>query len=147
LSTHVETQLRKQNPNIMNLVKRYNIAAADVNTCIDRQLAPPTARKLPLVDRATVFALDVDDPIWDNSYFEDLGVDVPSWMGDDDMRTGIRAHLEASRCQEEVDRLVVECCNLQAWCRSEWAKISMALPSYSMCSYSGLPLYLTQSCR
>jgi hypothetical protein len=114
----------------MNLVQRYNTAAAEINDLIDRKLAPPTARKLPLVNRKTIFTLNVDDPIWDDSYFNDSGAEVPQWMGDDDMRAGIRLQLESARCAEELDRLVVECGNLQHWCRQEWFAVQTALTSY-----------------
>jgi hypothetical protein len=115
LLTHVETQLQRQHLNIMNLVKHYNTEAVEVNNCIDCKLAPPSACKLPLVDQVTIFALDVDDPIWDDLYFDDSGLEVLLWMGDNNMQNRIWSHLEVSCCEEEVDRLVVEYCNLQEW--------------------------------
>jgi hypothetical protein len=140
---HVETQLRKQQPNIMNLVQRFNTGAAEINSLIDRKMAPPTARKLPLIDRTSIFTLDVDDPIWDDSYFDDSGLEVPQWMGNDDMRAGIRLQLESARCAEELDRLVVECGNLQQWCRQEWFAVQTALTTY--CTWSSVS-FLSRSC-
>ncbi|KAH6911877.1 hypothetical protein BKA70DRAFT_1423629 [Coprinopsis sp. MPI-PUGE-AT-0042] len=86
LTSHVETQLRKQQPGILNLVKRYNTMATEINDLILQKRSPANARPLPLVDRSSIFKLDVDDPIWDNSPFDDSVDDVPLWMGNDEMR-------------------------------------------------------------
>jgi hypothetical protein len=131
LSSHVETQLRKQQPGILDLVKRYNTMATEINALIQRRHAPRTARPLALVDRSSIFNLDVDDPIWDNSSFDDPVGDVPLWMGNENMRQGIRLHLEVSRCTEELARLLLECENLQAWARQQWMYVQNARLKYS----------------
>ncbi|KAH6889568.1 hypothetical protein BKA70DRAFT_1120837 [Coprinopsis sp. MPI-PUGE-AT-0042] len=130
LTSHVKTQLRKQQPGILNLVKRYNTMATEINDLILRKRSPANARPLPLVDRSSIFKLDVDDPIWDNSPFDDSVDDVPLWMGNDEMRKGIRLNLEVSRCAEELARLHFECENLQSWARQQWMYVQNANLKY-----------------
>ena len=49
-----------------------------------------------------LFALDIDDAIWQDVGLagEDL-MDPPLWMCDEDVRRGIKALLELDRCLEE----------------------------------------------
>jgi len=71
--------------------------------------------------------LDVDDDIW-----QDVGLDdeyngeVPWWLGDKEVRSGIQAVLQRDRCCEEELRLRKECCNLQQWFMEEWVCIKAA---------------------
>jgi hypothetical protein len=76
---------------------------------------------VPLV-RKTIFSLDVDDPIWDDSGLEDGAdqPDAPLWLRDEDVQSGIKALLIVERCEEELVRLKSECRALHTWVREEW---------------------------
>jgi len=58
------------------------------------------------INREHLFALDVDDDIW-----QDVGLDehesevIPGWLGNEKIREGIKAMLTAKRCAEEIARI------------------------------------------
>ena len=74
-----------------------------------------------------LFDLDVDDEIW-----QEIGLDVdedrsiPAWLGNQDVRDGIKLRLELDRCQEEEMRLRRERTAMQEWAREEWACLAIA---------------------
>jgi hypothetical protein len=45
---------------------------------------------------------------------------IPGWLGDENIRTGIKNLLELDRCQEEEVRLHMERCAMQEWMMEEW---------------------------
>jgi hypothetical protein len=61
-----------------------------------------------------LFALDIDDTIWQDVGLadEDL-MDPPLWMCDEDVRRGIKVLLELDHCLEEEAHLVHERWGLQ----------------------------------
>ncbi|KAH6871942.1 hypothetical protein BKA70DRAFT_1450532 [Coprinopsis sp. MPI-PUGE-AT-0042] len=75
--------------------------------------------------------LDVDSPIWDDSYFDESLTGAPEWMANEDLRQGIRLWLDSERCTEEQDRLAAECTHLQEWSRRAWDEISAAHIAFS----------------
>jgi hypothetical protein len=88
---------------------------------IAQRKAPLGATVPDKVEMAGLFALDVDDAIWQDVGLadEDL-MDPPLWMCDDDVQRGIKARLELGRCLEEEARLVHERHALQVWFSEEW---------------------------
>ncbi len=68
------------------------------------------------IESEGLFKLDVDDDIW-----QDIGLtdetdnlnSVPLWLGDENVRRGIKALLELDRCHEEESRLIAECLSMQ----------------------------------
>ena len=82
----------------------------------------------PLV-RETLFSLDVDDPIWDDTGLEDVEdqASVPQWLGNENVRTGIKALLMVERCEEELVRLRLECQASHRWVREEWDLLMVGL--------------------
>ena len=82
---------------------------------------PPGAIAAQHICKDGLFKLDVDDDIW-----QDIGLDddvegpIPGWLGDENVRTGIRNLLELDRCQEEEVRLRMERCAMQEWMMEEW---------------------------
>ncbi|KAH6886607.1 hypothetical protein BKA70DRAFT_1123120 [Coprinopsis sp. MPI-PUGE-AT-0042] len=130
LQSHVETQLQKHRPQISNLVKKYNTMCAEISQLISSRPSLQTAVAPIPVDPKSVFDLDVDNPIWDDTFMEDDLPQVPLWMGNDDMRQGIRSHLQLLRCAEEKERLCLESQNLQGWSFNEWGKLTCAINQY-----------------
>jgi len=78
----------------------------------------------------TLFKLDVDDDIWqDVGSTDDIDTlnSIPPWLGDENVRQGIKALLELDRCEEEERRLAAERIALQQWMKEEWLVICQAL--------------------
>ncbi|KAH6874818.1 hypothetical protein BKA70DRAFT_1449240 [Coprinopsis sp. MPI-PUGE-AT-0042] len=142
LHSHVEVQLKKQEPQISSLIKRYNTMCTEMAYMIQRHVAPPGSTCPPLIIRASASALDVDSLIWDDSYFDEILGDAPEWLANEDLRLGIRLWLDRSRCLEERSRLVVECTHLQEWSRRAWDEISVAHDAFS--ENTGLLFQITQ---
>ena len=80
------------------------------------------------INREHLFALDVDDDIW-----QDVGLDehesgvIPCWLGNEKIREGIKEMLTAKRCAEEIARIKRERTALQEWSREEWEAINIAI--------------------
>ncbi|KAJ7442423.1 hypothetical protein FB451DRAFT_1343897 [Mycena latifolia] len=73
-----------------------------------------------------IWQLDVDDGIWQDVGLDDDDGDgdgeaVPPWLGDEKVRSGIKAMLKLDRCAEEDVRLKKERRALQEWFAEEWA--------------------------
>lgn len=92
--------------------------------------APRGALIPPEINREGLFDLDVDDDIW-----QDIGLDestddndtVPGWLGDENIRKGIKCLLELDRCEEEEARLSRERCAMQDWMLEEWLCVTKAM--------------------
>ncbi|KAG6821718.1 hypothetical protein H0H92_001244, partial [Tricholoma furcatifolium] len=104
--------------------------------------APPGSSAPARIETKGLFALDVDDAIWqdvgltDDSHEEDVGltddsheedVGLPPWLADDKVREGIRAVLERDWCVEEDVRLIHECSSLRSWFKEEWDVVNLAI--------------------
>jgi hypothetical protein len=82
-----------------------------------------------------MFKLDVDDDIWQDVGLDDDGEGpIPRWLGDEDVRDGIKNFLELDRCGEEEIRLRKERCAMQEWMMEEWTCIDATI---KLCS--GMP--------
>jgi hypothetical protein len=85
-------------------------------------VAPQTIR------RDGIFKLDVDDDIWQDIGLGDDGEEeIPLWLGDENVRSGIKFLLQMDRCREEETRLRKERCAMQEWMKEEWASVEMAM--------------------
>lgn len=115
--------MKRREPGILALAKSYNKLCEDLASLIKRRKALPGAVPPTPMARHGLFKLDVDDDIWQDvglSDEEGVVADIPLWLGDDDVREGIRARLELDRCIEEEDCLGKECCTMQEWMIEEW---------------------------
>jgi hypothetical protein len=127
LKTHVEGQFSRSEPNLLNLVKRYNTFCVEIEELIRRRHAPVHAIAPKQLDQEGLFALDVDDVIWDDRGLDDHTQDVPLWLGDETVKDGIRAFLMVDRCKEEQQYLQREVEALAAWFMEEWNLIEVSL--------------------
>lgn len=120
--------MKRREPSILNVVKTYNEICAQMRSLLQRGQAPAGATVPMDIVRDGVFALDVDDNIWQDIGLndEDDGQPVPSWLGDEAIRLGIRLRLELDRCFEEEARLKHERCALQEWFTVEWTATQSA---------------------
>ena len=94
-----------------------------------------------------IYELDVDNVIWqDISLDDEAGGAVPDWLGDENVRSGIRLQHEMDRCQEEEKRLEHECHALQQWFTEEWACLLHAEVSNGKFIYYIEWLHVDMSC-
>jgi hypothetical protein len=91
--------------------------------------APSNAVVLRPIPTKKLFDLDVDDAIWDDIGLgeSDNLVDIPLWLSDDQVRTGIRGILLRDRCDEELQRLRYELTVLGEWFEEEWDALAFAM--------------------
>jgi hypothetical protein len=130
LQKHADRQLKRQEPGIQTLARNYNKLCAQMLEMIEKGKAPRGARAPLAIEQDGLFKLDVDDDIWQDIGLIDENDDdvaIPAWLGDDNVRTGIKALLEHDRCVEEEHRLKAEKLSMQQWMREEWAVLDAAL--------------------
>jgi hypothetical protein len=129
LRAHAETQIKRKEPGIHQLRKKYNDLCAELEALINQGSAPRGAVVPHIIGKEGLFQLDVDDEIWQDVGLEDVDMDgeIPRWLGDDDVREGIKSLLELDRCKEEERRLCRECQATQEWMLEEWQCVSEAI--------------------
>ena len=118
--------MKKREPAILKLVNAYNGLCVQLRKLIRDGQAPPGVAAPPDINREGLFDLDVDDEIWQDIGLEDCEGQVPRWLGDEDVRAGIRFLHQLRRCEEEEVRLRDERCGLQEWVQQEWSVLSEA---------------------
>jgi hypothetical protein len=93
-----------------------------------RQRQAPRNAFIPKpIDVQRLFALDVDDDIWEDAGLDDEDGVIPPWLGDNNVRKGIRSVLMLDRCVEEEHRLVNERASMQLWMHEEWETVQRAI--------------------
>ena len=113
---------------MVQLVKTYNNLCSQISQLIKDKKAPLGAIAPQPIGKEGLFKLDVDDDIW-----QDVGLDengegfIPRWLGDEDVRAGIKNVLELDRCQEEEVRLQKERCAMQEWMLEEWTCVDATI--------------------
>ncbi|KAJ2911998.1 hypothetical protein MD484_g8421, partial [Candolleomyces efflorescens] len=127
LKTHVEGQFSRSEPNLLNLVKRYNSFCLEIEELIRAGRTPSHVIAPKQLDREGLFALDVDDAIWDDRGLDDHTQDIPLWLGDQSVKDGIKALLMVDRCAEEQQYLQKEVEALAAWFMEEWNLVEISL--------------------
>ncbi|THU99083.1 hypothetical protein K435DRAFT_659654 [Dendrothele bispora CBS 962.96] len=131
LDEHTENSVKRRDPGIQELARKYNQLVREMRQLIILRRAPRNAVAPELIDTLTLFNLDVDDAIW-----QDMGLNYdeqeensvpPPWLADEKVRKGIRAMLELDRCEEEHERLKVEQQAMQTWFVEEWEVLKVAI--------------------
>jgi len=123
LEKHAQGQIKKKEPGIQVLARKYNTLCDELTDLIRKKHAPRGAIVPVYIDINGLFKLDVDDDIWhDIGLSDDIDAlqNIPPWLGDENVREGIKALLELDRCEEEERRLVSECISMQQWMKEEW---------------------------
>jgi hypothetical protein len=128
LTEHTKSTVKRREPGISKLVKTYNDHCKEMQTLAKQWKAPRSLFVPQPIDSKKLFALDVDDNIW-----QDAGLDgeedgmVPLWLGNEDVRKGIKYLLVLDRCLEEEIRLKQERAAMQLWLREEWEILQRAI--------------------
>jgi hypothetical protein len=91
-----------------------------------------------------LFDVDVDDAIWEDvGLSESDGVaDVPLWLSDDQVRTGIQGILLRDCCDKELKWLRYELSALEEWFQEEWDTLVIAISSTAGMDFMCLDLVI-----
>ena len=131
LHSHSEAQLKRKEPGIQQLVRKYNKLCIELVEMKEQGKAPLGAVAPHTIEQEGLFKLDIDDDIW-----QDVGLDhmeddtqraIPLWLGDDKVREGIKKLLELNRCEEEERRLCKERTAMYEWMFEEWTCVTEAM--------------------
>jgi len=130
LEKHAQSQLRRKEPGIQTTAKKYNKLCSDLSKMIEKHAAPRGAIAPLPIELDSLFKLDVDDDIWQDIGLTDETdemIAIPAWLGNNDVRDGIKALLEYDRCAEEIKRVKHECVCMQEWFYEEWMTVEQAI--------------------
>ncbi|KAH8113030.1 hypothetical protein DFH11DRAFT_1511011 [Phellopilus nigrolimitatus] len=126
----IETQVKRRDPGIVQLAKKYNSLCDSLRKLAREGKAPRDAKCPEPLTIKGLFGMDVDDAIWqDVGLYDDDDGDIPRWLGDENVRKGIKALLEVRRCREELQRLDKERFAMQDWFAETWSQTSKAFES------------------
>jgi hypothetical protein len=126
LDTQMEGAVKRREPGITQLARSYNDLCQQLRTLSNQGKAPRNTVLPQPVKIKGLFDLDVDDEIWQEIGLDEEDVSVPAWLGDQNVRNGIKLCLEFDRCVEEKQRLRRERTTMQEWMREEWACLAAA---------------------
>jgi len=130
LEAHTNQQIKRKEPGIQTLARKYNTICQSLEEKIKSKKAPLGAIAPLPIEMDNLFKLDVDDDIWQDIGLTDNNdedLDIPAWLGDEYVRTGIKSLLELDRCIEERRRLISECISMRQWLREEWVIMTSAI--------------------
>ncbi|KAJ3714958.1 hypothetical protein C8R42DRAFT_590499, partial [Lentinula raphanica] len=129
LQTHTADAVKRRDPGIESLARTYNKLCAKISDLIRGGNAPRHAVAPRTIPTKELFTLDVDDSIWDDVGLDETThmSDVPPWLGDDQVRTGIRGILLRDRCDEELRRLMHEHRVMREWFAEEWTVLEKTI--------------------
>jgi hypothetical protein len=122
IADHTAGSVKRRDPGIQQLARRYNTACVDLAKLVQACQAPSNAVAPEVIPMDRLFDLDVDDSIW-----QDVGLDEtndaaepPLWLCNEKVRSGIRAVVVRDRCDEEIRRVLLEQRALHEWFEEEW---------------------------
>ncbi|KAG6821915.1 hypothetical protein H0H92_016148, partial [Tricholoma furcatifolium] len=104
LQEHTAASVQRRDPTISRLASNYNVLIETMQRLIKNRKAPPHAVCPEKIETKGLYALDVDDAIWQDAgldHDDDVSEGPPPWLASEAVREGIRAMLEYNRCIEE----------------------------------------------
>lgn len=133
IRAHTQDSVQRRESGIQSLVTKYNSLCKKMADLIARHKAPRNAQTPHPISPGGIWALDVDDEIW-----QDLGLDEdsetqypPPWLSNELVRQGIKGILLRDRAEEELRRLKNERRALYEWMAEEWLVVKMTISSLS----------------
>ncbi|KAG6806635.1 hypothetical protein H0H92_010586, partial [Tricholoma furcatifolium] len=128
VDNHTEASVKRRDPSISKLALTYNKLQASLANMIKAGKAPPGVVAPQKIETKGLFALDVDDTIWQDIGLtadeNSINITPPAWLADERVRSGIKAVLEHDRCIEELKRLRRECRSMRLWLAEEWVAVN-----------------------
>ena len=131
LHQYTRKAIAKRRPALTSALRKFNKYCETLETLYNPKWSIPLPQSLPT---------DLSELRGCTHLMEDVWVtpstgDIPRWLGDLDVREGIRAMLKVDRCLEEQGRLVMESDNLCRWLGQEVATVEFAIQTPS-CEYN-----------
>ncbi|KAG6823012.1 hypothetical protein H0H92_011726, partial [Tricholoma furcatifolium] len=129
LDEHTASSVHRRDPTISRLASNYNRIVETMEELIKTRKAPSHAICPQKIDTKGLYALDVDDTIWQDSGLndDDDSTAPPPWLANEKVREGIKAVLLYDRCLEERARLQHECRSMRIWFAEEWKVLNLAM--------------------
>jgi len=131
LEAHTKQQVKRKEPGIQTLARKYNTLCNDLGDMIKAKKAPLGAIAPLPIEMNGLFKLDVDDGIWQDVGLTDdndgENTEIPLWLGNENVQKGIKSLLELDRCMEERRRLISESISMRQWMREEWVIMTTAV--------------------
>ncbi|KAJ7661818.1 hypothetical protein B0H17DRAFT_1212137 [Mycena rosella] len=128
LLAHTDSAVKRREPQISHLKNDYNKLCDAIVIEIWEKRAPRGAVAPELINTKALYALDVDDAIWQDVGLQDEGQkEPPLWLSSDSVRSGIRAMLDLDCAHEEDGFLARERESLCVWFAEEWTIVNAAM--------------------
>ncbi|KAF9060023.1 hypothetical protein BDP27DRAFT_1237536, partial [Rhodocollybia butyracea] len=129
LHNHTESSVKRRNPRIQTLAQQFNQLQVRMAAAVKGRKTPSNAVVPRPIPMDKLFDLDVDDAIWDDIGLGDSDdlVEVPLWLSDEQVRTGIQGILVRDRSVEELQHLRYELSVLGEWSKEEWDTLMFAM--------------------
>ncbi|KAJ3722681.1 hypothetical protein C8R42DRAFT_579935 [Lentinula raphanica] len=126
---HTADAVKRRDPGIESLARTYNGLCVKLSDMIEAGNAPPHAVAPRTIPTKELFTLDIDDSIWDDIGLAntDDTLQLPPWLADEQVRTGIKGILLRDRCDEELRRLCHEVRVMREWFADEWEALEKAI--------------------
>lgn len=130
INEHTQDSVKRRDPGISELARRYNKLCDDMQRLIQQKKAPRNSVAPLQIEMEGLFDLDVDDDIWLDiglGYEEEGETIPPLWLSNDMVRAGIRAVLDRDRCREDRERVLAERNAMQEWFSEEWQVVQVSM--------------------
>ncbi|THU80594.1 hypothetical protein K435DRAFT_874226 [Dendrothele bispora CBS 962.96] len=114
LDEHTENSVKRHDPGIQELARKYNQIVREMKQLIILRRAPRNAVAPHPIDTSTLFNLDVDDTIW-----QDIGLNY-----DEEEENRVPPPWQAD---ENAERLKVERRAMQTWMVEEWEVLDVTI--------------------
>ncbi|KAF7322194.1 hypothetical protein MKEN_00743900 [Mycena kentingensis (nom. inval.)] len=126
---HATAAIRKREPTIKNLVKKFNEQVGIIEKLIRARKAPKKAVAPPRLQEDKIFNLEIDDDAirWAIGLEDDDDTQMPKAIIDAVIRHDVNALLQKRRCLEELHRLPREHGHLRIWFARQWEAINKAI--------------------
>lgn len=128
IRAHTQDSVKRREPGIQSLITKYNTLCKKMAALIAKHRAPKNAQAPNTISAAGIWALDVDDEIW-----QDLGLNddadtehPPLWLSNNKVKQEIQGILLRDRADEELRRLRNERRGLYEWMAEEWEALRLA---------------------
>lgn len=116
---HIHTVSKCCDPLIIQLATKYNKIVKEIKVLICKRTAPLSARASRPLEQSGLFALDIDDSIWEDIEIEEEKSAAPPWLCNKNVQKGIKLVLQFDRCEEEEWRIKGERQAMQEWFAEE----------------------------
>ena len=125
MKLHQQTRkaIAKHQPALMSAIRKFNTYCENLAELYD----PSSGISLPSPLPTKLTELRNDQSLLQDIWVTPSIGEIPYWIGDIDVREGIRVVLKSDRCLEEQHRLGIEADNMCQWYRRELCAVELAI--------------------